>query len=447
MTNLVSKNRLAIPHFIGLKLPFFNQKVRANLCDWLIVIQCFGYPAQVMIPLNLGINTTTFNFTARIIYASISLLLIVFSPISIRKTTLGFLSFSLFWFIYGLRLIYDLEIIGVQFLETSSFYVYSFGFGCSLLSSMAVFSTGATINLPQSLFRTYLVLLVSALLMLLFLFTSSTVSLATFFLQRTSVMTDTQDGLSVVINAITISFTGTQLALLSLYYLLFKPFQNKKILFWVFILSALVGVGLVMLGASRGPLLTLFLLVMLMLWLKLRSNASSLRFFLKLSVGIALLFVVFVVFIQPMNQDNDVEIVSRLTAFADERANNVKEERDYEWASAWQQFLSNPVLGDKFVTDYDKSYAHNIVLDVMMSTGITGLFVFLLFFYSISRKIWFFFQHFDSFPLILPFLFCFFSILLISLTSGGVFINVSLWIYSAFLSVISFANASILSNK
>jgi O-antigen ligase len=51
---------------------------------------------------------------------------------------------------------------------------------------------------------------------------------------------------------------------------------------------------------------------------------------------------------------------------------NGLDERSAQWSAAWEQFLSSPAWGDKLVERALGSYPHNVVLEVLMSTGMLG---------------------------------------------------------------------------
>jgi O-antigen ligase len=42
------------------------------------------------------------------------------------------------------------------------------------------------------------------------------------------------------------------------------------------------------------------------------------------------------------------------------------------WKNSWSQFIDNPLFGDKLAVDGWKNYTHNIVLEVLQTTGIAG---------------------------------------------------------------------------
>jgi O-antigen ligase len=133
------------------------------------------------------------------------------------------------------------------------------------------------------------------------------------------------------------------------------------------------------------------------------------------------------------NNTEDIQMLSRFSGMYEERLNNIKEDRDYEWESAFNQFLDSPLLGDAFVTDYDKSYCHNILLDVMMSTGLLGGVLFSIFFNFLIVKLNYLVKRVTAHPLLIAYVILFLTALLGSIFSGGLFNIYPFWLLSAFI--------------
>jgi O-antigen ligase len=153
---------------------------------------------------------------------------------------------------------------------------------------------------------------------------------------------------------------------------------------------------------------------------------SILKFFSWL-FGILLASLIFIV---PIWNNLNLEIINRMTSFYTERQIGGKiEERDFEWASAWRQFVENPIFGDSFVNDFDKSYAHNLFLDSLMATGVVGT---ILLIYLTYKSFSSFIKSSRSLKVqLLPIWITYLSILILSLTSGGLFVAFPFWIMLA----------------
>jgi O-antigen ligase len=124
-------------------------------------------------------------------------------------------------------------------------------------------------------------------------------------------------------------------------------------------------------------------------------------------------------------------IQNRMSALLELPVNGKNYDRIYMWESAWQQFKSSPVLGDRFINNIDKTYSHNIILDSLMSTGLLGTIPFLfylampfLMFYKLNKT--------RKRQLLIVFI-LFLATFMLSMTSGGLFTVSEFWILSALI--------------
>ena len=311
-----------------------------------------------------------------------------------------------------------------------SFYVYSFAFGSSFALALSVFMNGNLINLPRITKNLFYILLISNVCIIANLLFYSTGGLAASFISRANVNAEINGETISVVNGITLAFTGELLSLVSIIFLIFNPLNwsaNHKYLLWG---TTLLGIINLLLGASRGPLVSFILLLLYIIfsYLKLKhfSVVSILKFFSWL-FGILLASLIFIV---PIWNNLNLEIINRMTSFYTERQIGGKiEERDFEWASAWRQFVENPIFGDSFVNDFDKSYAHNLFLDSLMATGVVGT---ILLIYLTYKSFSSFIKSSRSLKVqLLPIWITYLSILILSLTSGGLFVAFPFWIMLA----------------
>lgn len=415
---------------------------RGFIITFLLHFLIFGYPIQTMIPFAFGIDSSVTNIGFRILFLIISLVLIIQSPKSSNdKINLGWLSFIIFWIIYGIRLVFDLEIQNLVFLEQSSFYVYSFAFGVCLIPSVAVYLNAHYIDHNTSLRMMFTVLFLSNLFLAYILLSSNNWSLSQLLVSRIWVEIETNGQTKSIVNPITIGFFGEVLAIVSIYILAFSVFIENKLKI-ILILSTLLGIINLLIGASRGPVLFFLVLLVFIFYIvqrkKRRGGIISLKF-LFLSILVSLL--VISIGIIAVNSE-EIEIFNRITQTVESRETGGKEERDYEWESAWRQFKKNPILGDAFITDYDHSYSHNLFLDVIMSTGFIGLFFFVRVLYAVllvCRRI---ISNIEFQGSLLVYIIIFIAHFLSGMTSGGLFMSNGFWMLSALLLSINFQKAN-----
>lgn len=64
------------------------------------------------------------------------------------------------------------------------------------------------------------------------------------------------------------------------------------------------------------------------------------------------------------------------------------------WKDSFNQFLNNPIFGDKLAVDNWKNYPHNIIVEVLQTTGVVGFVAFvILLFFTIQKVNWIFKFH------------------------------------------------------
>jgi len=421
-----------------LKRPFsfttwiLSSRSTAFLTEWLILLLVFGYPLQTMIPVLLKVESRPINTGFRVVYLAVSLYLILISLFR-RNTrlTVPLLLFLLFWLLYGYRLISDISFKGKTYLEEDAFFVYSFAFGGCLAPALAVFLNAKFIKIRRIVINFWGILCLANLAIMVNLLLFAQKGFAALFLERANATGELYGKKITVINPITIGLFGEVLALLCIVFLLFDLIKTTKFVKFLYWLALALGLLNLVLGASRGPFLSFALLLFYVLYVHGKLRRKSTLYFVRLlawSVAIATTILIYVV---PIWSTLDFELLNRLTNFSKSRQYGEKEVRDYEWASAIHQFTENPIFGDSFVTDYDKSYAHNLFMDALMSTGIVGILL-------MSSLILFIFRRYNTFKpeqrsAIFPIWIIFLVYFLLSMTSGGLFMSFPFWIMSAMI--------------
>lgn len=297
-----------------------------------------------------------------------------YRTIGISKISIPLL---LFLFVYSIRLIID-----IFFLKLSSSYsntlIVSYFFGGTILTSIVISIIKNNINL-DFIIKNYLrVLFFSNLIVFALLLKNQNFNLLTIFSQRLSFgLSDSEN--NDIINSITISVNGA----LVLFYYIYKYVFNFKILstnylFDIFII--VVSFSNLILSGSRGPFLALFVVGFLIL---LQSGKINWNVLIggPLIISVLLFSVIhyFDISISDIAYLKRIFDDGELTLFNDENRTDL-------FNSAVNQFVNNPVLGDKYFEGLTRTYPHNIFLEVLMSTGFLGgvlfLLNFLIFLYS-----------------------------------------------------------------
>jgi O-antigen ligase len=421
-----------------------SQRKVGNIGAFLFAFLLFGFPIQSFVPFILNVDSTPINIPIRILFVLISLFLIFIHFYKNAKNSVsrGWFAFIFFWIIYSIRLIYDLEVKELIYLDTNKFYVYSFAFGTCLLPSTAIYYAAKYINLEYLVFLFFCTILFSNICLFYSVLSFGHWNILEIIINRANVNIEIDGETKSIINPITIGFFGELLSIVAIHVLNFKLINRGKYFKLLLYLCICLGVINLILGASRGPMLSFIILLIIELYFVAQKNKFSVVYISKIlliSTSVILFFVYYAV--TKIDVEN-VSLLNRLSSTADARQFDEKEERDYLFESAWNQFLSSPIIGDSFLTKaLFRSYSHNIILDVLMSTGLIGITIFGIMLYHIFIKFKYNLNSLNPNNKVIKLpLLIFISILLINMTSGGLFVSGDFWMFSAFM--LSFNNKS-----
>ena len=400
-----------------------------------------GFPIQSFISFALNIDSNPVNVGFRITFLFLSVGLIVFAITKRRGKTvrLGWFCFITFWMIYSMRLIYDLEIKQLSYLDTDKFFVYSFAFGVCLIPSVSIYKSVQYFNHLLSIRMMFWILFISNLCLFYAVLSSGNWNLAGIISLRANVIVEINGEMKSIVNSIAIGFFGELMILMSIHFLNFPIYQNKKIK--IILYSALLlGATNLTLGASRGPLLSLIVLLFFEIYLILKQKKDSKVFFLKLIIGVAIFIISLTPFIITKLQNGDIELINRTFQIIEGGEINKNEERTYLFESATRQFIENPIIGDAFVTKYFNlynSYSHNLILDVLMATGMIGFMFFGGMLYYIFLNNRYIVSIIKVNSSLSAYLLLFIAHLLSGMVSGGLFMSNGFWMLSALLLVVN----------
>jgi len=369
----------------------------------------------------------------RALYLILSLYLIAIGLLSLpKKLPLGMYIFLLFWVIYGIRLVYDIEFRGVTFQDKSGFYIYGYAFGNSLIPALAVFLNTSLLKGKRLIDNLFLIVLMANLCILLPLVFIDPGGIMGVLTKRSELIVFIHEIPVNLINAITISFFGGILSLVTFWLLL----NRKKFGSWyheMFIwFLLLVGLFNLLAGASKGPFIS-FLIVgfyMVIVWVRSHDTVyRSKKIWYPVLITIVLALAATGILYWQFERISNMMIFTRLENFlhwGSDASSNVRMEL---WKSALNQFLAHPFIGDKFLTDYLNFYPHNLILEALMATGILGTFFFLSF---IVQPFYFFYRlpKEDKSDLMIIWI-ALLAVFLLAMVTGGLFSSPDFWIMSA----------------
>jgi hypothetical protein len=325
-----------------------------------------GFPIFVTTNLLLGFDTSQGSILYRALVVIFSFIIIFNSFNKLTKIRLGL--FTLFLFLYSVRLIYDLSIRSIPspFIVPQIIYLLHFG-GIIIPVTAVSFMKINTDKLNTTIFYVSFVQCFFVLIGLYLLYGTNIVQL----LSERYMYTDNSvnNGGGSPLNPILVSRTGAVLFLLLLVNVLFK---TKIIKSYLYIVGFILSISLILLGGSRGPLLTCIVLSIITIFFHLK-NSNFKNIFV-------VLFVVLVVLIGLSyliaTYSESIDLVQRVNESLLNRG-NVSYGREGHFNSALNQFIDNPFFGDKIFDNYSNFYPHNLLLESFMALGIFGGLIFL----------------------------------------------------------------------
>ncbi|MDD4554671.1 MAG: hypothetical protein PHP04_10755 [Bacteroidales bacterium] len=451
---------------------------KGHVAEWLLIFTCFGYPLQAMMILYSGYDSTPVNILFRAGYLFISLCLVIFGIISTLKQgrhtlrlNLPLVAFLIFWFVYGFRLVYDLEWKEWKLLEYHKYYVYAWAFGSSLIPALAILMNGRFMvaeRLTKRIFWFFMASVMALAGYLVFFsglaFNELLTSHYELFLsgklidvERLPVELKRASG--VLINSITLSFYGALMGVMATAWFLF--YQRRISIWYTFVLvvALIAAIFLLIVGASRGPLLMFLFLTISVILVSIgyflfcftRFIFTAIRKYLdnvqcRCDVRFSLVPILYkwmmlltgllMIFTAYRYSRDKISINTDQLAMKQRFMQMVEYDNDYNstiridmWKSALHQFKTNPVFGDSFINNVGMHYTHNIFMDVLMSVGVVGSIPFII--YLLAPFVYFIRLPSERKRSVSVLFVIFLAFLMLYMTSGGLFTAAEFWILSA----------------
>lgn len=229
--------------------------------------------------------------------------------------------------------------------------MYSIG-GC-FIPALAIGLTGRHIDLYRLLKFLYYLALLSSSLFISYVYLNA-LDLYSIFEYRFYIKNE--DG-AAVFNPIMISQMGALNIITGVVY--YAGLRRKNVMHYCLLMTSFImGIGLLIIGSSRGAMMSLLLIFVLCFVYVIKKR----RYFiyvllLPVIVGIVIYLVSFI--------PNDFSVVNRVGRGVELSG------RALLWKQSLLQFSTNPVIGDKFFVN-SGAYSHNVVIEVLMSTGLIG---------------------------------------------------------------------------
>ncbi len=384
---------------------------------------CF-YPIVAAIPLILKVPSTPISISYRAFYLFLSIGVVAPLLVALykKKLNLGVWLLMLFWTAYSMRMIYDLLIVDIEAYEADSYFLL-YGIGGCFIPLIAVGFFGKHLDVKKILGGILFFSIVSNLILLAFTFSSGQ-SLSEIMFHRVTLVGSDNKG---VVNPIIMSREGGVLFVMSVFFAFFN--KNKL---WP-IIGLFVGLATLLLGASRGPLISALLAVAIIIvdyiYVSKKSYGFALSIFLSLGILVPLLYVG----VSKVLQSKEFALARRVSEVGN--VGKLKEEtRFLQWQAAIKQIESSPIIGHSMVENLLHYSPHNLYLEIVLATGVLGGLIMLGVFLLAFRR-WLKLLRNRAPARVLGYLL--FLYLLYGLTGLALYTATQLWIYLVLVLVVS----------
>ena len=341
-----------------------------NFNIFLIFLSIFDFPIFVTISLLIGFNTSDGSVFYRFLIVLLSITVIIFQIKKIPRLKLN--AVTIFFILYTLRITYDLTMRGITTTYIENSKIFLFYFGGIIIPTIAIsFMKINFEKLNNLIFRISLIQCFFILVGLYLLYGFDLISLLTDRYLFTS--NEINNGSGSPLNPILVSRCGATLFILLLVNILFGKIKLKSL---SALIAFVISVSLILLGGSRGPLVSCVILSLISFFLFFKnSNIKNIifgfLFFLSIFFGFEYLINSYSESINLVSRVNESLLSSDQISFG----------REEHFKSAFKQFINNPILGDKIFDNYSNFYPHNLFLESFMALGLFGglLFIFIIF--------------------------------------------------------------------
>lgn len=396
-----------------------------------VALLAFGYSGTTVWLLKAGIPTGPANMAIKGLIASLFVVALLCTLTRPSRLFGSLLPVLILFSLYAFRLLFDVLVRDILMVYQTPVYALGYFFGLTLLPIVALSGAVRRSDIGQIHQWTFSLLLFANLSILVHALTADLDSLLEVFAGRLQV--EGQEEGTAALNPIGIGLTGACLAALVMGRLAVFGGQG---LTWVtlHLLALALGVGNVLLGASRGPAIAFLACLLAMVVSMLRpifsatSGGTRVRpvtwiYLLLLLTGLTWLI---------SRDEIPVFLTERFTSFLEDRLAGVNEERDAIHAAAWQDFLDSPLFGSSYVVSLDRSSAHSVLYEALISAGIVGAIALA---WALARLAWGVWRAFrgDAGPHGYPLSLVGICLLVLQFTSGSIGQFPEFWVFLSLL--------------
>lgn len=329
------------------------------------------YPVVAIIPYLLGVTSTPISITYRFTYSVLSIILVTSAliiPKSFKLTT-GRFAVITFYFLYIVRLIVDLYIRDVPAYESDSYFM-QYAVGGTFLPLLAVLFVGKRLQ-PSLVIKTLYIFSVLSCIAIFFMILKEGGLVQSALENRIMIVGESSRR---IVGPIIVSREGGVLAVVAFFSFL-RANSFPKLAFHLSLFC--FGMLLLIVGASRGPLVSVLIILVLQILVHYVQNWNKLWYYLRSGIALFGLAIAAIIFLIPrLDAFSSLSLVSRFSLFS-ERGFDLGT-RSYQWEAAFTQIKSSPFFGERFVENLFNHSPHNFYIEIVLAMGVLGLLLFLM---------------------------------------------------------------------
>jgi len=339
----------------------------SNIVSGRVILEIVGIQFVTAV-LMFGVSDAGLSRSITLPFRIIVLLVTIFTFLFVKKKgrlTKEYLLFLLFFVSFTIRIILDIFFGNV--VVADPFQLLLFLLVIELPSLVILFFTSKYIQYGSLSSALYYILAFSTV------FVAFDKGLSLFRL----VELDSRISGSVALSTISLGHMSVSLIIFSFLYI--HKSSGFKLL--VGILTALLGILVMLASGSKGPIFSLVVVAVFAL-------VSSLKTFRSRLMVILLAFSLFILLIKPL-----LELINAVAPYLGNRLSNSYYNKDLGgreiyYARAKEEFFSSPVIGPGFQIKVNGKfdYAHNIFWDIALGTGLLGSIIFLIICLMLFRR-------------------------------------------------------------
>lgn len=326
-----------------------------------------GFPVLAALTSFLGVSSTEFSIALRTLAAAFSVILLL--KWKRGSNDFAVLLFSIFWIAYFVRL-YLSTLLDLEDLRRPEQFYWIWAFGACFLPTLAVLAHQNS-DIFENIYC-WLVLL-SVVAVMVSLGTGDTLVQGldghVYDINRLNLGS---------LNPISLGHLGVTCALLGICGFVSRKFKNRH--FWMPASAIALGLTVVILANSRGPIVAFCICVLFLIL------GGARRLGAYVVVGTLLGFAVLVYVFQVGAVFSATGVLARFSGVVSVDA--AVGGRIIALQGAVEQFLGSPIFGDAIEEKTTGFYPHNVLVEAFMATGFVGGIPFLTFILLAMLRSW-----------------------------------------------------------